>query len=185
MTGGIKPHATDAELAAALGVTPRTLTSWRRAGAPLSESGGDELLVRLWHAAQAPRRRGKARGRGELAAPGPALAPYFEQLAPLLEAAAPRAEAADRLKEQLARKAELHNAKAERLLVEQAQRAFGGYAASLRDQLTRALLGDRLSDLWEAAQGPRAQAEPRLLALLRAQLDAAEAATLRAVSGAA
>lgn len=183
LVGDLPQHASDADLAAALGVTTRTLTAWRRAGAPLGASGGDELLVRLWHLAHGAGRRGKGRGLGELAAPGDTLAPYLAQIAGMAQATATRGDGArERLQAQLARKAELHNAKAERALVAQAQRAFARYVALLRERLDRALLGDRLADLWEAAQGPRAQAEPRLLALLRERIDRAEADALAALA---
>jgi hypothetical protein len=154
-------HDTIAALAAALGVTDRTLENWRGKGCPLPASAPfDELAVRLWHLSLPGGRKQAA-----LSEPSPALAPYLaaaQQIRTQLESAATDDDPAGQLKREQALKVALQNEEARNTHRKRAVECFLGLVGRLRQRLTLRVGGQFAVELWELAQRPRAEAEPQM-----------------------
>jgi hypothetical protein len=161
-------HDTIAALAAALGVTDRTLENWRGKGCPLPASAPfDELAVRLWHLSLPGGRKQAA-----LSEPSPALAPYLtaaQQIRIVAESTDDADDPADRLKREQAQKVALQNAAAQETQRKRAIDVFVQVVGALRQGLNLRFGGQTSAEIWEIAQRPRAQSEPlirqRLLAI--------------------
>lgn len=168
-------HDTLPALAKALGVTVRTLDQWKKKGAPMAAAPYDELAIRLWHAREAITAGGKA---VTLADPAPTVQPYIDLAVAAIEAqrlacTAAAEDPATAIKLAQAKKLDLHNQRAERLLLDEAQAAFRTWTGSLAQAITRSLTPATMADLWKAAQTSRLQAEPTLKRLILALTDAA------------
>jgi phage terminase Nu1 subunit (DNA packaging protein) len=168
-------HATLQDLATALGVSTRTLSSLRTRGAPITDDGPhDELAVRLWHASVRT-----SKDKPLKSAEG-ALADYAEQL----EAVGPltgkrQRSPADALKEAQRERVQLLNAEKRQELLRQAQNharsILGRVEQELRQQLCTPA---QISHLHGYCQRTLAQAEGDLVPFLRSRITASIATAL-------
>lgn len=176
-------HPTISALAAAVGVTERTLELWRMKGAPIPNAPPyDEIDLRLWHLATISSTRGK---RASILIDPPAGSPIAAKVA-LIHAArdlmqatktARTTDPATALKREQVIGQKLQNSKRKQTLVAEARAAFNqclGRLCKTHDADTATVA----ATCWTLAQSPRLDAEPAIARTLKAHFDKAMSAAL-------